>query len=211
MLRNNLTTGGGTLVAIKNKYDAIQFDLSPISSSIKYVDILGYKIINNFNSVYIIVLYIPSNSSLDVYDHVLEGLSVISCMYDKNVLVMEDFSAPLHNQSNEVTIIYNRGLNLIISDMKSNVDQSEIPLGKIDSHNPALGMNIQFNLKRYINFQSNPKNSKFFKFRKANVPIWNDNILNARWDILQYVDSNKACKVFYETVNELFKIAVPLK
>lgn len=234
-INTNTTRGGGVLLALNPEINSIKLDLSAIKSSVKHIDIVGAKITVSFTTVYIIVLYIPPNTSAYDYDLLFDNLLLLEFLYNQKVLLIGDFNLPNYNENindnkstiltnfmdllklqqfNHITNTNNRLLDLVLSNSNCVVSRDVLPFVNEDPHHPSLL--IEFDIyspaSRRAEFALNKSLSKEFNFRKANYPLMYDKFLHADWSpILNERNVNLAVNKLNDIICDIFHETVPLK
>lgn len=92
LVSSNIPKGGGVLIAIKNKFKSIQIS----SELFKSLELTTIKIDLDYKNLFISCIYIPPNSSFQIYLdflNVLEFISSISSPRDE-LLICGDFNLP---------------------------------------------------------------------------------------------------------------------
>lgn len=229
----NVSRGGGTLIAIKDKFTVTEINFNHIKGIVGCVDVVGCKIFlgNIFISV-IILVYIPPSISTEDFVTFVDLLSNVINVYDSNVLILGDFNTPnlygnindkkssqllsfanLCNmvQYNNVKNSFNRILDLVYANFNCNVLHDHCPMVQVDEYHPALNIFLGFNLQNLSNFEINSKNIQY-NFRKANFPLLYNSILGINWTFIEDISNvDLACDEFYNTINEIFGKCIPVK
>lgn len=230
----SVTRGGGTLLAIRSEYKAVQLDLHHFRNNIVKVDIVGCKVHINHSKILIFVIYIPPNSSHDDYLKLFEAFENLPHIYDSKILIMGDFNLPnlsnptpnpidldvellrnfldFHgfNQVNNVLNCNNCLLDLVLSNVICTVHKETSALVPEDIYHPALNIEISFYQNKNESFPVETT-QKRYNFRKANFPVLYDHILNVDWSSLnKYTCVNEACDHFYSVLCSIFDNCVPL-
>ena len=227
----HVSRGGGVLFAAESKYMCSQLDLSPITNTLPFIDIVGVKIsFDTSTCLFVFVLYITPSVSVNDYQLFLDILSNIEETHNDRVIVLGDFNAPnfcqksndsisthLNNfshfynftQFNNVPNKFNCTLDLVFANVNCNVTRSEHALVIEDDYHPSLDLSFEVIKKPFVNFSTNT-DSEQFNFMKANFLLLYQDLLSADWSFLYDIkDVNAACSSFYNALNEIFTKSVP--
>lgn len=227
------TTGGGALVATKNNFLSSKLDLSMLHNLVPTIDIVGCKCVFKSLILYILVVYIPPNTSLDMYEILFDSLEQLDCFHNDNVLFLGDFNITQYNnvnfindrktqlinnfslyceieQHNRITNVNERLLDLVFFKKECEVLHDNAPLVPEDPHHPALFITLELSEQRFNNFSPNNLH-KTYNFSKANFPQLYNSLLGTDWGFLnECSDINLACDKFYNKLYNLFDNHVPL-
>lgn len=134
------------------------------------MDILAVKIIINFHSIYLLVIYIPPTCTREHHDILFNAIIALHCIYGSDVLILGDFNIPeyitchIKNTSSQIvsTLLnfcnffnlqqYNfvpnslgRVLDLVLSNRRCVVKKAPEIILLEDVHHPALVIEIDIN------------------------------------------------------------------
>lgn len=229
------TRGGGVLISVNSLFHTSLLDLDFILALIPSINLVGIKLIISRVTYYIINVYIPPNSPLDVYDSLFEAICSLQYLLngDSNVLILGDFNIPdyikliqlgsnnskllcsLTNfmnylgfvQCNKILNVSNRVLDLVICRSDISVQESHSPLVSVDLYHPPLEFSLNL-MSGFSKFKNNKQVT--FNFRKSNFPQLYDGLLQTDWSFLErYSNVDLACHDFYDKINGLFAESVP--
>ncbi|XP_063915039.1 uncharacterized protein LOC135131302 [Zophobas morio] len=200
----HVSRGGGVLFAAESKYMCSQLDLSPITNTLPFIDIVGVKIsFDTSTCLFVFVLYITPSVSVNDYQLFLDILSNIEETHNDRVIVLGDFNAPNFCQKS------NDSINLVFANVNCNVTRSEHALVIEDDYHPSLDLSFEVIKKPFVNFSTNT-DSEQFNFMKANFLLLYQDLLSADWSFLYDIkDVNAACSSFYNALNKVFTKSVP--
>lgn len=234
----NCSRGGGVLLAINKCWSSSQviINTNDYFLHLQSIDILIVKISTKCSQLYIILIYVPPNTSNNDFELLFESLESLEFMYENDILLLGDFnitsyiSHVLHSTSStQVSLLenflqifdltqYNKVLNghdrildLIISNGKCSVSRCLDPLLNEDTHHPALSFECTLDLNpgRKNNFQKCFHNS--YNFRKANFPVLYRSISNIDWNFLEVFENvEDATTYFYGKLYSVFDKCVPI-
>jgi biotin transporter BioY len=87
--------GGGVLLLIHKSFWVFQLNLDHIIAHLPIIDIIGCKVVLNSQSfVFVFVIYIPPQTSVDDFATLMEFLEVLDYLYEHDVLFIGDFNVP---------------------------------------------------------------------------------------------------------------------
>lgn len=230
----NCKRGGGVLLAVHNKYAMTEIDLKYIRRDIPAVDIVGATLkINSFSFV-ILVLYIPPNVNIAVYNQLFELLETSDDISNADVYIIGDFNIPEYNyqtdyihsdkvlslaafcnffglsQQNKVPNNNGRFLDLLLCNRTCGVAKAHDVLLPEDSHHPALCFDISIVTNKENTIPLNSKAT--YDFRKANFFLLYQQLSLVDWSFLDIcTDCDEACNQFYILLNNIFDMCVPKK
>lgn len=230
----NLTTGGGTLLAINSNYVCSKINLENIGfESIPLIDVIGAKILLEFSVVYILVFYIPPGLSIVCYETIFEIICSLDFLFNSNLIILGDFNLPeyinyitdgticnrilpLLNflnfmeliQCNTVINSENRMLDLVLSNRNCSIVKAPNILVREVRHHPALVC-----LSRSVSKSEKNKITEmnvFYNFRKANFFGLYNSLCHIKWDFLDNIrNCDEACEAFYQKLYDCFDQFVP--
>ena len=226
-----VSRGGGAILAVNNKFRAVQVDFQAIRNNVMEVDIVGCKVSINFLTVLVIVIYIPPKTTLQDRATFFEYLESLRILHGNNLLIVGDFNLPnRHDTTDKDTVIemfnnfinllslqqlnyidnaYGNRLDLVLSNKKCVVSKEHIPLVKKDDYHPALNNSLSLFSSRKTELQVNTAQFRY-NFRKADFPLLYDMILHIDWsDLFSLHDVNEVCARFYGKLYDLFEVCVP--
>lgn len=230
LLVTNYTTGGGVLLACKDSIKSERVNLPLFESCLPSIDILCCKCIINFSTIFVFVVYVPPNTTLDNFELFFETLEQLNFVFGHHVLILGDFNvsqfvsgnindrkaslvkdfATFFNFQQFNTILNDSGrlLDLVFSNNHCEVLRESAPFVIEDSYHPSLFIKLQIKSK-FINFSSH-KNHKAYNFKKANFPGLYNALLDSDWYYLQnFDDVNLALDSFYDKLYQIFDKYVP--
>nr|CAI5828984.1 unnamed protein product [Callosobruchus analis] len=229
--------GGGILFAVRDNISAVQLDLSQFFDSdegqIGLVELLAVLLKLGHTTLLVIVIYIPPNTSSQVYEKIFEALCFVSCVEVDKILILGDFNIPSYSafvkdnthstycqilvnfldcmQLSQHNLVYNvngKLLDLVLSDCVKDVNKSLISLVVEDSHHPSLFITVNLSVATEPNFKSNRSGS--FNFKKANYLLLYEQLTVTNWNFLEDIDDpDEACIQFYSTLSNIFDLCVP--
>jgi hypothetical protein len=233
-----LVRGGGVLLLIHKSYRVFQLNLDHIISHLPIIDIIGCKVVLNSQSfVFVFVIYIPPQTSVDDFATLMEFLEVLDYLYEHDVLFIGDFNVPnfINNngcridsknelllnfcsilnlkQFNYITNCDNRCLDLILSSFDCSVMLDSAPLLIGSALHPPLFCicSLKSPCRKFFKSSKSCRGEERFNFRKANLLGLYDCIANCDWSFLHAVnDVNVAVGLFYEKLYDMFRQFVPL-
>lgn len=234
LVATGLTTGGGTLLAVKDVHKVTSINTNFIKLSFPYIDIVACKI--SFLSCYnliIYVIYIPPTLKLHDFELFFETLETFHRSYiNDNVIICGDFNVPgftsrnIDGKSqivrnfgaflnisnyNNITNMNDRLLDLILSEIPLTVTKDDSPLVNIDKHHPPLNFTFEVLAKKLEHTNYNSREIRY-NFRCANYLKLYDQILCTNWTFMKNIlDVNIACDSLYSVLNEKFASAVPIQ
>lgn len=227
-----LSRGGGVLLAVENSIKSSVIDVNIMKTSFPSIDILGCKVYLTNVSLLMFVLYVPPSISLAEFESFFETFESLNCFStDCKILIFGDFNIPLYNidlndskskalnnfinfinvsQQNQIVNQSGRLLDLVVSNMQCKVSRDDCPLINEDHHHPALSFTIKLNNCHVRDFIFNGTCKKF-NFKRANFPLMYDMFQRADWSYLENCSNiNDACTSFYDTINNIFSVCVPI-
>ena len=203
----NCNRRGGVILAVKNTFLVSEVKISghPIK-----IDMLCLKISVGHVVLFVLVVYIPPDTSNDEYMEFFEVISGVECFYDSKILIIGDFNVsdysdvtinrnmPLSekflcltnfinflnlNQSNSVPNVNNRYLDLVLHSnfLDCSVNKAEEVMLPEDVHHPALV--VSFLVKQEKKFNNQRIDNVFYNFRRADFQGLYSHFLNGNWDI----------------------------
>ncbi|KAJ8954934.1 hypothetical protein NQ317_013376, partial [Molorchus minor] len=219
------TRGGGVLIGVIDRLKSVRMNLDTIAFTqvSQKIDILIVKIICDFNSIFLVNIYIPPQTTTGEYEQLFEALETLDYLYNGNTLITGDFNIPdysnhienhitnnqisllinfaevfnLH-QHNFVQNINNKLLDLVWYNSGCLVERSLEPLVKEDGHHPSLMLycKLSSNCKLRNNLPNNFQNS--YNFRRCDFPNLYDKVTHIDWSFLQtFQNADQACDYFY--------------
>ena len=238
-LETSKNSGGGVLIAahksvyyVEIKPESIGVDLS----NLKSVDILIIKLKVRYQSIYVVVLYIPPSTSVNDYILLFDSLISVDIFFESKLIILGDFNVPeffssqnssknstnvVHackdfmnffglTQNNDITNPDNRLLDLVFSNLDCKISRAVELLTHEDYYHPAINISIQTHKTRSTSFRSN--NSKEFNFRKANFPLLYMHLYNADFSVIESTNEvNEALEFLYDILFNIFRSCIPLK
>jgi hypothetical protein len=233
-----LVRGGGVLLLIHKSYRVFQLNLDHIIAHLPIIDIIGCKVVLNSQSfVFVFVIYIPPQTSVDDFATLMEFLEVLDYLYEHDVLFIGDFNVPNYinnngcridsknelllnfcsilnlKQFNYITNCDNRCLDLILSSFDCSVMLESAPLLIGSALHPPLFCicSLKSPCRKFFKSSKSCRGEERFNFRKANLLGLYDCIANCDWSFLHAVnDVNVAVGLFYEKLYDMFRQFVPL-
>jgi hypothetical protein len=233
-----LVRGGGVLLLIHKSYRVFQLNLDHIIAHLPIIDIIGCKVVLNSQSfVFVFVIYIPPQTSVDDFATLMEFLEVLDYLYEHDVLFIGDFNVPNYinnngcridsknelllnfcsilnlKQFNYITNCDNRCLDLILSSFDCSVMLDSAPLLIGSALHPPLFCicSLKSPCRKFFKSSKSCRGEERFNFRKANLLGLYDCIANCDWSFLHAVnDVNVAVGLFYEKLYDMFRQFVPL-
>ena len=224
-----VSRGGGVALAVKKQFKTTPIDLQVVCNNVTKIDIVGCKLSIRYLTLYVLVVYIPPNTSNDERLAFFEYIESIYYLYGNNIVILGDFNIPnlssggpkvdvLSNfaqlfaldQYNHVYNSNNAILDLVLSNISCRVNRELFPLVKEDSYHPSL--NISLSLSDFCKKSTFPINlaQQKYNFRKANFPLLYDMILYIDWsDLYTSNDVNESCNQLYETLYGIIEVCVP--
>ncbi|XP_063913303.1 uncharacterized protein LOC135129962 [Zophobas morio] len=228
--RTGRKRGGGVLLAVNNIFKVKSLDLSEFD---KYclIDIVGCKLSNQGDHVYIFVVYVPPAIPIEDFESFFETFGNFSLEYT-NVVLIGDFNAvsfcsnAIDRKSNgllQMSALLNltqfnsvpnsdeHFLDLIFTSLgECAVAHDTCPLVAEDRYHPALNINIGLKHQSYVNFPISSE-SKIYNFKRANFSLLYIDMLNLNWNSLYQIrEANDACGYFYEQLYSILDRHVPL-
>jgi hypothetical protein len=233
-----LVRGGGVLLLIHKSYRVFQLNLDHIIAHLPIIDIIGCKVVLNSQSfVFVFVIYIPPQTSVDDFATLMEFLEVLDYLYEHDVLFIGDFNVPNYinnngcridsknelllnfcsilnlKQFNYITNCDHRCLDLILSSFDCSVMLDSVPLLIGSALHPPLFCicSLKSPCRKFFKSSKSCRGEERFNFRKANLLGLYDCIANCDWSFLHAVnDVNVAVGLFYEKLYDMFRQFVPL-
>jgi hypothetical protein len=229
-----LVRGGGVLLLIHKSYRVFQLNLDHIIAHLPIIDIIGC---NSQSFVFVFVIYIPPQTSVDDFATLMEFLEVLDYLYEHDVLFIGDFNVPNYinnngcridsknelllnfcsilnlKQFNYITNCDNRCLDLILSSFDCSVMLDSAPLLIGSALHPPLFCicSLKSPCRKFFKSSKSCRGEERFNFRKANLLGLYDCIANCDWSFLHAVnDVNVAVGLFYEKLYDMFRQFVPL-
>lgn len=228
----NLMTGGGTLIAVRSNFCAVELNMDHLRRASKSIDVVGIKINFTQTSLLAFCVYIPPSIKAVEMENFLEDFEQYVNQFDNSfkIIMCGDFNIPMFAMCNDdrycvvlkhfcsimnlvnynfVKNLNNRLLDLILSNFTCDVAKDTHPLTKESVHHPALTIEFTLNNCLLDNFDYS-KGEKRFDFRKADfIGLYND-LVNIEWNFLETIkDPNEACTILYENMKHLFELHVP--
>jgi hypothetical protein len=234
-----LVRGGGVLLLIHKSYRVFQLNLDHIIIHLPIIDIIGCKVVLNSQSfVFVFVIYIPPQTSVDDFATLMKFLEVLDYLYEHDVLFIGDFNVPNYinnngcriDSKNELLLNFcsilnlkqfnyyitncdNRCLDLILSsfDCSFMLDSAPLLIGSA-LHPPLFCIcSLKSPCRKFFKSSKSCRGEERFNFRKANLLGLYDCIANCDWSFLHAVnDVNVAVGLFYEKLYDMFRQFVPL-
>jgi hypothetical protein len=233
-----LVRGGGVLLLIHKSYRVFQLNLDHIIAHLPIIDIIGCKVVLNSQSfVFVFVIYIPPQTSVDDFATLMEFLEVLDYLYEHDVLFIGDFNVPnyINNNGcridsknelllnfcsilnlklfNYITNCDNRCLDLILSSFDCSVMLDSAPLLIGSALHPPLFCicSLKSPCRKFFKSSKSCRGEERFNFRKANLLGLYDCIANCDWSFLHAVnDVNVTVGLFDEKLYDMFRQFVPL-
>ncbi|XP_045463734.1 uncharacterized protein LOC123673294 [Harmonia axyridis] len=231
------TRGGGVLVAVCSDSKVSYLDLSCITEVFHNIDIVGLKVTERGSSLYIFTIYIPPSSRLEQYEELFDAVSSLPYLLldDGNLIILGDFNISEYvdcqlssslvvgkvealrgllnymdlRQFNDIVNINGKLLDLVCCRRQVLVVKSISSPVPVDAHHPPLEFSLTLT-SRQPKDKIKDGGSKRFNFRRANLSLLYDYLLNTNWDFLtEYDDINLACVGFYENLNCILTAFVP--
>jgi hypothetical protein len=230
--------GGGVLVAVSTAFVVERIDLNNTDFSLlPNVDIVCVKIsIPKTSILYIFALYVPPNSSIDVYVKLFDSFESLDFVLNKNVIIIGDFNISHYvlalsgvqdnksriflefcnymgfHQNNNIANDFNRILDLVCSNKKCVVSKAVDILCKEDVHHPPL--HILYAYKYAYKYDTSVKGisskKQHFNFLKADFVAINKKLSDIDWSFLKPIsDTDVMMEAFYSKLNDIFSICVP--
>lgn len=171
----NKQTGGGTLLAVRNDINATMLDLSAIRSQVTSVDVVGAKLYLDHSKLFVFVIYIPPNTSVEDLELFFENIILLDYIHNNSVMFIGDFNIPHFvsnsnerctqlictfmdilslKQHNNVLNSNNRLLDLVLTNFDCETNRDEHPLVGEDQQHPALLINILLNFEKQFSNES---------------------------------------------------------
>lgn len=218
--------GGGVLLAIKDSYEALEYDI--FSDDLEALCVRIRFGTDRF--LYIVVVYFVPNTSVQLYNKFYETVEtkLLNCdciilgdfnlrnyvdkLSTKQICNFKSFLA-FANLSQENSI---RNFNGVILDLVLVsppiqgvcVDIDDDPLLPVDRHHPPLSISFAFEKTRTECKQI--ANTKF-NFKRANFAQLYGMIRDQDWSVFEtFSDVNTAVSHFYNVFRKIFVICVPL-
>lgn len=90
------------MIGVKELYKSQSIDLSSIKSAVPAIDITGCKILPSGTTLFLLLVYIPPHTTPDVFELLLDSISLLHFIHDKNTIIAGDFNIPhLHTNPND--------------------------------------------------------------------------------------------------------------
>jgi len=218
--------GGGVMLAIKQTFACTKLNLSLPQSLTNLIEILGIKIVNKTSTLYIIIIYIPPSQNSETYESIFEFLSSLTFLYGSKTIFLGDFNMPEYTsylkgalptnkicqlinfleffdwrQINSIENFQGRLLDLVIfsgSDL-CKVERCHDFLLNEDIFHPSLIIkHKQTADKKFNHFKIE---NIFYNFKRTDLRLLYDGLLNINWDILKTVGNiNTAVELFYHKI-----------
>ena len=227
---SNRQRGGGVVLAVSDKFPVSSVDLS-VFDAFHLIDIVACKLCCGRSSLFIFVIYIPPDVSIQEYELFLECFENIAVELD-NILIIGDFNAPTFSNNvkdSKSNLVFNmmsflnltqynniRNCNKVLLDLvftnygKCLVEQDTCPIVPEDRHHPALNINLVLKTGTYENL-SMCTDVKTYNFKKADYVSLYNGLLTTNWDVLyESTNVNSACETLYRILYSLFDKHVPL-
>ncbi|VEN63801.1 unnamed protein product [Callosobruchus maculatus] len=90
----NKTCGGGVLLALRKSIRSTVIDTSIFDIQFPSIDMLTVKCSSEFQTLFVVVLYIPDKVGLDEFEHFIESLEQLDFISRNSVLILGDFNVP---------------------------------------------------------------------------------------------------------------------
>lgn len=231
----NLVRGGGVCLGIESTLTPISLNLksNPLFADLKHIDILGIKLKYNHFTFYIVLLYIPPNTSIETYRYIFDALSSLHNLYGSNLILLGDFNISeyakyaitsetnttiqllnefsnllLLDQANQILNSSNRLLDLVLSNIECDVSPVE-PIVPIDPHHPPLLITLLCKTNSLC--KSNNSTTSFFNYKRGDLVALYQDIGSTQWDFLNNCNNvDNAFELFYEKLNDSISKYVPL-
>ena len=223
-------TGGGVLLALNNKYTYSVVDVDHIARAVPLIDLVLCKCFFGAFAVFVAVVYIPPNTSLDDLNLFVDALAVI--LLDHPVLFVGDFNLPNYRtgsggglreqvldgfvrsldlvQRNNIANHNNRLLDLVFASKQliCPASRAEFPLVPEDAHHPALTLECRVVLHRSENFPQS-SNARYC-FRRANYLQLYEDLCCADWTpVLAANDVDESLSRFYKILYDNMNRSIP--
>lgn len=191
------------LLAIKNTYRSKELILD---FQDPFVDLLCVKVyINEFNFIYIIVLYIDPQCTIGNVGNLYYYLECSAFLYKSNFVILGDFNITRlieYYSNNDVSdsyvnefinflnffdcIQYNYIINyfghlldLVVSNTKCRVDRGTVSFVNEDKHHPTLCIHVSLKCEELKQLPLSITN--YYNFKKANYNLMYDLFKNVNW------------------------------
>lgn len=225
----NKTRGGGVLLAVKDNLKATSV---PVNLQNVEIDLLCVKIYLKFKHFYVIVFYLPPDSTQTTYNDLFACIETIHFLKDSNIIILGDLNVPELNdyynglansnlvnsfqyflsatdliQYNKVANTDNRILDIIAANVQCSVEKSE-GLVTEDIRHPALLIDIEItspSCQRVL-----PSNTPSYNFRRANFDQLTTLFFAQDWSALYSINNvEDAFEKFRNIIYDIFDASVP--
>lgn len=231
-LSRKKTRGGGVLIAARQVLKTTLFDTS--LSSFEDIDIIGVRLLENCEQILLLVIYIPPSIIISVFNDFLDALSELLCKVNCKIIIAGDFNinkffkhqaslvfdvkaAQLNNFNNfikldQYNIVINyqgNCLDLVLSNIKCNVEKSDWSLVNLDAYHPAL--TIDFSLLNKLDKTHIENIAKHkYNYRKYDKATLIAALYRIDWsDFSSDLNPNLLCEIFYTKLEQVFDTVIP--
>ena len=228
---SNRSRGGGVLMAINSKHSVIPLDVSSIRNVSPLVNIVACKCLLEFKSVVLIAVYLTPDLHITVIEDFFNNLEELVSF--NNTILIGDFNFPniinttsndsksricrdflavtnLH-QCNNIPNMYNKYLDLVLSNILPTVSKVDQPIFPEESHHPALLISVHTEYREpNFKFPCNSGN-KQYNFKRAPLLELYMLVANTDWvgecKIIDDVD--QSLESFYTQLYSILDSIVP--
>lgn len=225
-------TGGGVLIGLRSSFNCELIDTSFFDLTFPYIQLLICRCAIDCVSLYVVVIYIQPDISIDNFTAFLEALEQIELLHSNSVIVLGDFNIKNYvnndcsdtktfrlnslieffnlKQCNNVLNIRQRLLDLVLCNKNCVVERDNLPFTTENSDHPALRISCTDLMPRKQNFSFNLK-ARNYNFKRANFPALYYEITTTDWSYLLTIsDVNAAVQMFNKRLFDLIDAYVPL-
>lgn len=228
-------TGGGVLIAIKNKYKSILIDLSTITDDFGEIDLVGINFVIDHRKTILIAVYIPPQLGAGCVELFLNALSSVIIGYDCQLIIVGDFNIPhlscnyteqnndpkshvmnnfllFHDlqQRNSVKNVNNRILDFVLTNIDIEVIGEPHSIFQIDPHHPPLKIEVNCVNSIPSNIVPNVENIRYNYFKADYIKL-NDILSKINWNVIDDCDNvDNACVIFYNYLRDAIAMSVPI-
>jgi Reverse transcriptase (RNA-dependent DNA polymerase) len=231
---NNVSRGGGVMLGVREDCDALELNLTRFRNLFSAIDLLGVKLIHNFKTIYVFVVYVPPNVDINQFQLFLETLECLEYLLDANMLVLGDFNQPSFVSRDDPLLVENsslsllrqfenffdlkqynpihnstgRILDLVYSNINCTIQRNTLPFIAEDRYHPALEISLSLqNCTPNVNYNENLLS---YNFKRADFHDLYNEILITEWDFLESIpDVDDALNRFYSLLYEIINKHVP--
>lgn len=236
VINTNYNHGGGVLLAIDSSVHSIDLRLKETTNfkNLYQIDIVGVKIKIDYYFCFILLIYIPPNVHVDLYNSIFDTISSLEYLHNRDVIILGDFNITDYStylntlevnnsvlsllnffnfleleQHNFVYNHNNRLLDLVLSNKKCEVNRALDILITEDLHHPSIDVSVTVS-KQSKNNNKLKINIEHYNFRRANLIGLYQNLAEIDWTFLRsFSDANIAFERFYTKLYTSLDAFVP--